>query len=784
MRRISVFLALAAILLSAAVGYIYRIRVEKANRHRQAPTPQIDTKYDARALAGWNEYKDDPVTNKPIVRVHADSFQGTRDPSTVELHNLWLKLYTKDGSKYTYVKGEKAFYDEGSGMLTSASPVFIVINVPADKDAEDKADQSKRVRVTTSGVKYDTKSGHVSTDQLASFVFSDGDGQAVGGEYDPNSHELHLKSQIALDWIGKGPLANKIHVETGELVYKESEQKVYLSPWAKMKRETTTVQSQSAVVTLDDGVLQKIDADHGFGTDDREDKHTDFSADQVTTLFDENGNIVNIVATNNARVVTVEPGTRTTMNSDRADMRFAVSTKQVNGHDQSSSDLHLVLADGHGQVESVPRPQPGVQLADTRILRSEHIELEMKPGGKDVHEIRTSSQAQIEFKPNRPEQPHRVVDASHVRIIYGEGSYVDSFLAWNVRTHTDKAVVKMKPNTKPEPALTWSDELSAKFTPNSNQVAHIEQTGNFRYEEGTRKASAKKAILEQTINRMTLVDNARVLDDTGSAIADTIVMDQESGDMDAKGHVFSTHAPDKNQKPGTSMLDDSKTMQATADAMSTRENNTKVHYDGHAVMWQGANRIAANTIDVDRDTQTLHAVGNVISELVDNKSNPPAPDPNAKTQGAPQQTASTPPIFTVVQAPELNYRDDTRIAIYTGGVKLTREKMNVTSKEMKAFLTPKTDSNKDQSSLDHAFADGDVSVFDVLATGVTRTGTGQHCEYYTQDDKVILNGGGVQMVDSHKGVTKGRQLTYFSGDDHLIVDGLKNQLAFTDMKKH
>ena len=30
-------------------------------------------------------------------------------------------------------------------------------------------------------------------------------------------------------------------------------------------------------------------------------------------------------------------------------------------------------------------------VPETRILRSEHIELEMKPGGRDVQEIRTST---------------------------------------------------------------------------------------------------------------------------------------------------------------------------------------------------------------------------------------------------------------------------------------------------------------------------------------------------------------------------------------------------------
>ena len=790
MRRISAFLAVAALLLAATVGYTLKERIEKLRHAHAAGTPPIRPGLDAIAQE-WNYAKSDDKTGKPIVRVHAKSFQATHDPSTSELHDLALRLYSSDGGSYTYIQSDKALFDERSGLMKSEGPVTIVMNVPSDKDAADKAEAAKRVRVTTSGITYETKTGKATTDQAASFVFTEGNGQCVGADYDPNTKQLHLKSQIALDWIGKGPAENKIHIETGDLVYKEAEQKVYLSPWSKMQRQGTVIQAQNSVVTLQDGYLQHIDGDKPVGTDVHDDRHTEYSADKMVALFDEGGNLVNILGQNNARVVAAQPGSETAITGTRADLRFAVTTKQVNGVNTNSSDLHLVLADGHAVAESKPLPQPGVQLAETRILRSEHIELEMKPGGKDVQEIRTSSQSQLEFRPNRPDQSHRIVDCSHLRVLYGASSYVDTFFAWNVATHTDKPAAASAKSTAadsdkpaaPEPALTWSDQMVTKFAPNSNQVATIDQTGNFRYQEGVRKAWAKKAVLQQAINRITLTDSARVLDDTGSAVGDSIVMNQANGDMDAAGHVVSTHQPDKNEKPGTSMLDASKAMQAQAEKMQTRENNTKVHYEGHAVMWQGANRISADVIDIDRDAESLHASGNVVSELVDNKA-----EDDSTTTARNSSAAATGPVFTVVRAPELTYRDDTRVADYTGGVKLTRDKMTISSKELTAYLTPKTGSDTDQSSLDHAFANGDVKIFDSVPakgkrTASTRTGSAEHCEYYTKTNKVILSGGSPQMVDSYKGITKGHQLTYFDADDRLIVEGEKKTLAYTTMKK-
>ena len=341
-----------------------------------------------------------------------------------------------------------------------------------------------------------------------------------------------------------------------------------------------------------------------------------------------------------------------------------------------------------------------------------------------------------------------------------------------------------EPALTAQPALTWSDAMVTKFAPNSNQVATIDQTGNFRYQEGARKAWAKKAVLEQAANRITLTDSARVLDNTGSAAGDTILMNQSNGDMDATGHVVSTHQPDKNEKAGTSMLDPGKAMQAQSEKMTTRNNNTKVHYEGHAVMWQGGSRISADVIDIDRDAESLKAAGSVVSELVDNKAsetgNTPAP---AHDQNTTKNTPGTAPLFTVVRAPQLTYHDDTRVANYAGGVKLTRGKMTITSKELTAYLTPKTSNDSDQSSLDHAFATGDVKIFSVVTGKRTRTGSAERCEYYTKANKVVLNGGSPQMVDSYKGITKGRELTYYDDEDRLIVEGEKKQLAYTTMKK-
>jgi lipopolysaccharide export system protein LptA len=766
MRRASSLLAIAAILIIGIVGFTYSLRRGKAHHSARGMSTVLTSSEDGVAPQGWRYDKDDPQTNRPVVRLYAASFRATNNPSTFELHGLALKLFNKKDANYTYIKAAKALFDERSEVMKSDGPVSIVMNVPVDKDAESKEELAKRVQVQTSGVTYETKTLKAQTDQLATFIFPDGSGKAVGLEYDPSTKKMHMRSQVVLD-------RNGMHVEAGDLIYDEAEQKIYLSPWSKLQRQTMTIQAQKSIVTLIDRKVHQIDSDGPQGVDDRKGRHVEYSADQMTALFDDQGNMTEVIGNHHARVVSTQERAKTVITGDRADLHFEQEAKA--GKDKPDSYLQSVTAEGQAVAESSPVEQPGVVPATTRILRSEQIELNMKPGGQEVQEIVTPGKAQLEFKPNRAEQVHRVLDASKMRIVYGEHSYVDTFFGWNVSTRTDKPMAAGQ-KQPPPPSRTWSDEMTAKFVPNSSDIDTIEQRGNFRYQEGVRKASSNKAVLEQKLNRITLIDHAKVSDDTGFTSGDLIVMNQTSGDMDVTGKVFSVRAPDKSQKPGTSMLDQSQPLQATADKMRSRENNFLVFYEGHAAMWQGANRIIADEIDIDRDEQTLHASGHVVSELVDGQKSSEAGD--SKTVSAPAN-----PVYTTVKAPDLLYHDDTRVALYTGGVTLLRNAMTIKSKELRAFLTPKTDDNKDDSSLDHAFADGDMVVEDVLGPNHTRTGCADRGEYYTKEDKVVLVGGAPQIVDNLRGVTKGKQITYFSGDDRLLVQGEYKKPAFTKMTK-
>ena len=128
------------------------------------------------------------------------------------------------------------------------------------------------------------------------------------------------------------------------------------------------------------------------------------------------------------------------------------------------------------------------------------------------------------------------------------------------------------------------------------------------------------------------------------------------------------------------------------------------------------------------------------------------------------------------------------MAQYEGPVRLIRDLLDVKSRQLRAWLTPESDNkegdNKDgDGTLHHAFADGAVEIFQAQ-DGRTRRGTGEHAEFWIAEDKVILNGGVAQMVDSLKGSTRGRQLTFSSRNDTLQVEGAPAQPAASRIRRN
>jgi lipopolysaccharide export system protein LptA len=597
-------------------------------------------------------------------------------------------------------------------------------------------------------VRFDSNTGAASTDREASFKFDRGEGKSVGARYDPTTQELQMHQNVSLTWFGEKPEAARMEIEAGSLVYKEAESKVVLTPWTKFRRGTLSVEGGNSIITLLEGAIQNIEAFQARGVDAQPKRNVEFAAEWLRMQFTPKGAVQGLVGENNARLVSTSPGAQTTITSTRVDLEFDSPDEE--------SVLKKALATRGAVIEAKPLPVGGAPVPETRVMRSDVIALYMRDKGEEIDRVETESPGTVEFIPNRRGQKKRVLTGERLYMRYGAANQIQSFRAYKVSTRTEPEQAAGKPPLPP--ALTWSNELAAEFDQKTGVLDKLDQWENFRYQEGERQARAQRASLVAPKDEITLSGAARIWDSTGSTAADSILMNQKSGDFAAMGNVNSTRMPEKKKQAQPGMLSNDEPLHAKAERMNSTGENSNIVYEGAALMWQGANRLQADRISINRQAGNLISEGHVVSQLLDR------PDANKKTA-----------VFTVVKAPRMTYSermtysDKERIAHYTGGAVLTRGATVVKAREIKAFLKQGED-----SSLDRAVADGSVKI-EQKTPQRTRTGSAEHAEYFTADGRVLLTGGSPEFIDSIDGATRGKKLTYFSNNDRLLVEGAQGQ---------
>jgi lipopolysaccharide export system protein LptA len=736
--------AIAAIL----GGVVYQYRAQKKLLAGNVPATPAPLSADLSASSQHWQYRDkDLKTGRIKSDIDAESMQQVKDASRVDLKNVTMKIYGKDGKTYDLVKSAAATFNTAEKSLYSQGNVEITLNLPIDGPPA-----RQPTVIKTSGLTCDSNTGRVDTDQPSSFIFEKGDGKATGATYDPANHELLMKREVEVHWNPPGKNAKPMKIEAATLAYHETTSEIWLKPWGRMTREGMMVEGNDVVVTLQDKVIRKITAVRAHGSDEYPNRKLRYAADELAMSFDDDGLAQKINGSQNASLVSTTDASETTVTAGRVDLDFQP--------DGGESVLTHVAATGNGVVTSKPLAVAGRQMSETHVLRSETLEMKMRPGGREMESVVTRAPGTLEFLPNLPAQHHRLLDGKDFVIAYGPQNRVDNFRASNVKTRTDPTAEERRRN-RPV-STTASRELEARFDPKTSRLGSMRQSGDFAYEEGDRKARAAKATMDAEQNLILLDSGARIWDATGSTAGDHIRLDQSTGDFLAEGNVTSSRLPDKDQKKNSEMLSGDDPLQATARKMDSRNRNRQIHYEGAVKMWQGANRIQADVVDVDRNQdlqkRSLVADGHVVTNLWEEPK-------DEKTKKA------ATPTLTEVHAGHMVYTEASRLTHYTGGVQLNRPGLQVKGQELRAFLG---ESGGD-SRLEKAFADGAVEIFS-SGKDRTRTGTGDHAEYYTADQKVILRGAWVRMVEKlfaspRPNITEGKEAIYFANDDRLLVTG-------------
>lgn len=675
---------------------------------------------------------------RTVAELRAKNARETKTPPRTELEQMELRLFHPDGKSYDLVKAARGEFFPAEGRLESNEDVEVRMAVPIEE-----GQGGKILGIKAKGAKLEIKSGKVETGGAVEFHFlqkgGEGSGTAVGADYDPQTRELHLHHQAKLQWRPRDPKQPAMNVESEDVRYKEVESKVYLSPWSKMQKASFQMDAQASEVFLDQGVIRQVLALDAKGRDETAKRATEYAAKNLNVEFNPNGVAQKVVAEGEAYLGTRSASGRMNAKANRMDLFFR--------EDSKDSLLEKALATGKAEVESIPNLKLPTR-GETKILRSESVEMKMRPNGEEMDNVQIHAPGTLDFIPNRSGQRRRHMDAERMWIDYGAQNQIREFRAVKVATRTEPLPATKRPEA---PMFTSSQDLLARFDQKTGELAQLEQWNDFRYQQGDRHAKADKAVQINSTQRIDLTGKSRVWDQAASTDADQIQLDQRSGDFDATGNVRSSRQEAKSE-----------VTQATAERMEVREENKKIRYEGSAVLWKGENRLRAHRIDINRGAGTLGGYGSVVHQMVDAKS------AAAQKNGA---------ILTTVKSSSMDYSDKEKMVYYQGNVEMTRPGLTVKCTRMRAYMAEENaqvTNEQPSGEIEKIFAYGNVDIVEKSGDR-TRLGKGETSEYYTADGRLVLEGGKPEAVDIVKGVEQrrstGRQIQWFANAERLIVDG-------------
>jgi LPS export ABC transporter protein LptC/lipopolysaccharide transport protein LptA len=307
--------------------------------------------------------------------------------------------------------------------------------------------------------------------------------------------------------------------------------------------------------------------------------------------------------------------------------------------------------------------------------------------------------------------------------------------------------------TKSHPArVAKAQTLVASLEAASGALVEARFTGNFNFTEGQMRATSADAVYNIAAGSLSLSGKdvpPHIEDEALSIDANAIDVTLDPMRITAAGSVRSNMLPVKKPSAGDAaarrpgILGEKEPVQIIAEKLAYDETTRKADYSGRVRLIQGETNIQADSLTLDETKGDLSANGKVVTNLLIAEKN---------------STAKAKP--TIARAGSFIYADQTRLATYTTTAQLDGDQGNLRAGKIEMRLA------KDDNALEGLEADGQVT-----ALVDRRTVTGAHLSYSPGDDKYVITGAPVKMIDADCQESSGKTLTFWKASDRVVIDG-------------
>jgi lipopolysaccharide export system protein LptA len=760
-----------AILLVVLVACVYGARDWQSRKARKSMPAAVPSSIEQRS-AGFTFSK--VVGDRTEFTVRASRATEFVEGGRSLLEDVWITAYGGAGERFDNLHTRTCDYLNASENISCAGDVQIDLDRAAEKHAQagkgKQANSSRLVQVATSHVSFDHKTGLATTDRPASFRFSQGEGQGVGFRYEAQQGEIQLLSAVELALHRADP-ADHTSQTAGQLL-NLSGSSMSFDRDRRLIHVLGPVHARQADFDLSCGKLDVELDEHMFAhrliaTDNPELRsdgpaRVSLKAETITAMASPT-RIEAIIAEGQVHLIAQNPNGEDQLEADRVgtelypvsnEPRLLVATGKVMARSNragavrnlETSMLRLDFAPsqkgGEARVKHALTPAGTIEMQDSgtlsgkpaeeRIrLTAEHLEADFS-GQNDLRELRGSEGVQFE---------RRIGEAS--------------------------------------PQTTSSKEMVAEFAPGGGWSI-VDETGNVQLHQDDETAQAEHAHFERGSD-VTLLEGSVVMTDPNSrTTARSALFHQSTSEFHAVGRVatvetssggsqFVNFAPGPGRISGERLDGNS----ATGDAV----------YSGSARLWQGDSIVEADTIELNRQTHTLIAIGQVHAVF------PQAPAANRGQVST--RAGRNKPEFWHAEGNRLTYLSSESRGRMEEKVRAHSDQGSMTADAIDFFFAPAgsaaiPDASATWKSAGPAKGSGTTEQL-IRATafgGVNVDQQGRHgrasrADYTAEDGKFVLSGGTPTVYDASGNTTQGRQLTFFFGNDSIDIDSAEGLRTLT-----
>jgi LPS export ABC transporter protein LptC len=786
--------AAVALLLAAVTTVVYLERHWKIYQDKKKAPPAAPVDVE-RQSNGINFKKVEQ--NQTVFEVQASKSTEFKGQDASLLEDVKITIFGKTGERNDVIHTQSCRYGKEDGGITCSGDVQIDLMSAADAkrvERDPAAAKSLTSRVETRGVTFNRASGVAQTDQQVTLAFPNGNGDAVGMEYESEEGTVRLRRNVRLTLLqppgtaakktpgqAESRLGQEVHVKGSSLDFGRDSRVMHLHGPAEAETPTERLTAGQIALALNE----------------------DFRAEKLVATTGADGNKPTVTSKSKPDEMRLEADTLTAHFSPEGWLSKLDATGAVRGTRNGLAEQDEASADS-GTLELWPRvSQPKeLNLNGSVLLKTQ----QNKTG--ESRSLQTSA-FRMEFsggKEHQASKPQKAETLAAGIVEWTDATPQPGAAPARTKLQADKLVMDFAQQGKARQLEAtgnvrterWVTGHSVQTATAKSGVAQLSAAGGWsqmdlqgdvRLKEGDRSGQAEHAIFQRASQTATLAGQAVARDATTETHAPRITFAQTSGDIQAEGGVRSA---DLSPRGGTVQLAPAPA-NITSDTLLANSKTGRALYSGHARLWQGDSVLEANSIELLRDTRILNAAGNVraVFPQAPAKSGEPPADPvadRASAQGArqinPSQATEKKAHLWHTACGTLTYRDSEGLAHLEQNVVVQSAEQRMLAPALDLYFTRGTQAGPSGSNGANP-GGGAQQISRAMGTdGVIveeggRKATAERGEYTAATGKFVMTGGNPTIYDGSAGTTTGRQLTFFLADDTIIVDSENGSRTLT-----